>query len=64
MNTQNILTGVILLSALVYAVWMIVKYFGKPKPTDNPCDKFAGDCAGCKAHFSSFDKNKQECDTP
>ncbi len=64
MNTQYIITGAILLFALVYAVWMIVKYFGKPKPTDNACDKFAGDCAGCKAHFSSLNKDVEECEKP
>ena len=64
MTTQYIITGAILLFAFVYAVWKIVKYFGKPKSAASACEKFAGDCAGCKAHFSSTEKSVQECEKP
>lgn len=62
MIMQYIITGVILLLALAYAVWKIVKYFSKPKPASSACEKFSGDCAGCKAHYAEANKNLQECD--
>jgi hypothetical protein len=56
MNTQYIITGIILLFALVYVIRKVADNFRKPKDTESVCGKFSGDCSACKAHFSSTQK--------
>ncbi len=59
MDLQWAITAIILLSALIYVVFKIYKYFfSKPKRKSTACDHFSGDCAECIKHFSSNNKQK------
>jgi hypothetical protein len=60
MNAQYIITGIILLFALAYAIRKIAGNFRKPKDPENACGKFSGDCSACKTHFSSTQK-RSDC---
>jgi len=44
---QWIVTIVFLAGAMAYALWRLIRYFGKSRSAGSPCYQFQGDCAQC-----------------
>ncbi len=54
---QWIVTIVFLAGAMAYALWRLIRYFGKSRNTGSPCDQFQGDCAQCLNHLRQNTKS-------